>query len=72
MIAVGDHAREEDDMVDIAALKKANAQRWKDMVVDPDLVKTIDKVAQRLVAASAKAQYQSVSNKTGVPWASSR
>lgn len=55
-------------MVDVPALIKANATRWSKMVVDSNLVATIDKVAKRLTAPSAKTQYQSVSAKTGVPW----
>jgi lysozyme family protein len=55
-------------MVDIASLKKTNAARWQAMQVTPALEPVIDKVAQRLVAQSAKARYQDVSKKTSVPW----
>ena len=56
-------------MTDIGALKKANAQRWQNMKVAQSLIPTIDKVAARLVEAKAKTEYQTVSNKTKVPWA---
>ena len=55
-------------MVDIAGLKKANGAGWQAMRVTPGLEPVIDKVAQRLVAQSAKARYQDVSKKTSVPW----
>ena len=42
-------------MVDVVALIKANATRGNKMVVDPNLVATIDKVAKRLTAPGAKA-----------------
>ena len=56
-------------MVDISKLKKENETRWKDMKVDSALANAIDKVAARLVAATAKTRYQTVFNKTQVPWA---
>lgn len=55
-------------MVDIAALKQANASRWQNMQVTEILIPVLDKVADRLVAPAAKAHYQAVSKMTGVPW----
>jgi lysozyme family protein len=55
-------------MVDINQLEAANQQRWQRMKVTPNLIPAVDGVAQRLVAASAKARYQTVSNTTKVPW----
>jgi lysozyme family protein len=55
-------------MTDVAALKKANLQRWQNMKVTQSLIPTLDKVAARLVAAIAKPRYQTVATKTGVPW----
>ena len=55
-------------MVDIVQLKKDNLARWKKMKPDSDLVGTFDKVARRLIAATAKSRYQTVSSKTNVPW----
>jgi len=55
-------------MTNIAALKQHNADRWKAMHVWPALIHTLDAVASRLVAATAKARYEQVSNATLVPW----
>lgn len=55
-------------MPDMTALKAANAQRWRAMNVDANLLSVVDKVAERLVAAAAKSQYAAVSAATGVPW----
>lgn len=49
-------------MADLQALIRANARRW----VDAKLTRDFKSVAARLKAT--KARYQSVSNKTGVPW----
>ena len=51
-------------MVDLSALKQANARRWADakLTRGPEFVP----VAKRLVAA--KARYQAVEHATGVPW----
>ena len=51
-------------MADLAALKQANAKRWANakLTRGPEFVL----VAKRLVAA--KARYQAVEAKTGVPW----
>lgn len=54
-------------MVDLSKLKAANAARWQGASVLPGLIHLIDGVAHRLVAA--KARYQAVEAKTGVPWA---
>ncbi len=55
-------------MADIGQLKKANAQRWSKMKVTPSLMAALDSAANRLIAPTAKSQYQAVSAKTGVPW----
>jgi lysozyme family protein len=55
-------------MINIALLKKANANRWQDMRVTTSLVPVMDKTSRRLVDPDAKARYVPVSDKTGVPW----
>jgi lysozyme family protein len=54
--------------VNIGQLKKDNQARWLNVKPDVSLAPIINKVAARLVAAAAKAQYVSVSGKTKVPW----
>ncbi len=54
-------------MVDLVKLKAANLARWNAASVIPSLIPTVDAVSHRLVAA--KARYQVVEAKTGVPWA---
>jgi lysozyme family protein len=56
------------EMINIAELKKANADRWRDMDVTAGLVPVIDKTSSRLVDPDAKARYVAVSEKTHVPW----
>lgn len=51
-------------MVDTAPLKAANAKRWADAKVTRD----VTAIARRLVAPGAKARYQAVAGRTGVPW----
>jgi lysozyme family protein len=51
-------------MPDLAALKAANTARW----AKAKLTRNFTTVAKRLVAPEAKARYQAVSAKTGVPW----
>lgn len=51
--------------VDLVALRAANERRW----ANARLTRNFTTIARRLVAPSAKARYQSVSAKTGVPWA---
>lgn len=51
-------------MVDLVALRLANAKRWT--VAKP--TRSFTSVATRLVAPGAKQRYRSVSEKTGVPW----
>ena len=51
-------------MTNIAALKIANARRWQEMKVRPELVATIDRVAARLSAPDAKAHYAALSQVT--------
>ncbi|WP_375764242.1 hypothetical protein ACE10X_13245 [Bradyrhizobium sp. Pha-3] len=51
-------------MTDLNALKAANAARW----AKAKLTRNFTGVAKRLVAPEAKARYQIVSVKTGVPW----
>jgi len=55
-------------MIDMHALKAANAIRWHVMHVHSDLLTTIDRVSSHLIAPTAKARYEVVSAKTGVPW----
>jgi lysozyme family protein len=52
-------------MTDLVALKAANARRW----ANARLTRVFSPVAKHLVAPEAKARYQAVSAKTGVPWA---
>lgn len=52
-------------MTDIQALIAANSKRWSNV----KLTRNFDAVARRLVSLNAKARYQNVSDKTGVPWA---
>ncbi|WKA31614.1 hypothetical protein [Bradyrhizobium roseum] len=52
-------------MTDLNALTRANAKRW----ADARLTRNFTAVARRLVAPAAKARYQAVAVKTGVPWA---
>lgn len=51
-------------MVDLVALKAANARRWADAKLTRDLTP----IAKRLVEPTAKARYQEVETKTDVPW----
>ncbi len=51
-------------MVDLVALQAANARRW----ASAKLTRDFAAVARHLVAPGAKAKYQKVSAKTGVPW----
>jgi lysozyme family protein len=52
-------------MTDLNALARANAQRW----ANAKLMRDFSSVAGHLVSPFAKARYQAVSAKTGVPWA---
>lgn len=52
----------------IEVLKEQNAARWKEMRVLNELIYTIDNVAHRLCAESAKNRYLAVQQKTKVPW----
>lgn len=54
-------------MTDLAKLRAANAARWASMRVTRDPA-GIEAVARRLSTANAKARYQAVEAKTGVPW----
>lgn len=51
-------------MIDLAALKAANAKRWANAKLTTNPVIT----ARRLVAPAAKKRYLHVAAKTGVPW----
>lgn len=53
-------------MTDLHQLTLANGRRWAARHVHPELAATIHRAAGRLVAA--KARYQVVEAKTGVPW----
>jgi lysozyme family protein len=52
-------------MTDLNALTAANAKRW----ANAKLTRNFASVARYLTAPNAKARYQAVSAKTGVPWA---
>ena len=52
-------------MTDLEVLAAANARRWAEARLDRDF----SVIAKRLIAPTAKSQYQAVSAKTGVPWA---
>jgi lysozyme family protein len=51
-------------MTDLAALRNANAARYN----NAKLTRNFASVARRLVAPDARARYQAVSARTGVPW----
>ena len=51
-------------MTDLNALTAANTKRW----TNAKLTRNFTPVARHLVAPDAKARYQAVSAKTGVPW----
>ena len=53
-------------MIDLNALKTANAIRWANANIIPSLVSMVHGVAGRL--CSAKSRYQIVEAKTNVPW----
>lgn len=53
-------------MTDLAALSAANLNRWRGMKVTSELIPTLDRVAERLIAA--RPRYENVSKATGVPW----
>lgn len=55
-------------MTNLASLKAANAHRWVNMHTDPALSVTLDAVAGRLIAPTAKGRYLDVSGTTSVPW----
>lgn len=55
-------------MVNIFALKSANATRWQAMHVNVAMSTALDAVAARLVDPDAKQRYQTVSGETSVPW----
>lgn len=55
-------------MTSIPELKKANANRWRDMRITPSFVPVLDKTSSRLVDPDAKARYVTVSQETSVPW----
>jgi lysozyme family protein len=51
-------------MTDLAALRRANAQRW----ASAKLTRNFSSIAKRLVAPDVQSRYQAVSARTGVPW----
>jgi lysozyme family protein len=51
-------------MTDLAALKGANAERW----AKARLTRNFTSVARTLVEPHAKARYQAVEKRTGIPW----
>jgi lysozyme family protein len=52
-------------MTDLVALKAANTKRW----ANAKLTRNFSSVARHLVTPDARARYQAVAAKTGVPWA---
>jgi lysozyme family protein len=54
--------------VDITKLKATEAHRWVLMHIKPEHLAEVLEVARRLVAPAAKARYQALSTRTGVPW----
>ena len=52
-------------MADIAALRAANEKRW----ANARLTRSFTSIGRQLVSLRAKAKYQAVSARTGVPWA---
>src|SRR5438046_131278 len=52
-------------MTDLNALKAANAKRWAHV----RLTRDFSSIAKHLVAPDARARYQAVAARTGVPWA---
>lgn len=53
-------------MVDMAALKAANAKRWQACQITSSLIPTLDAIARSLV--DTKPRYVSVELQTDVPW----
>lgn len=45
-----------------------NQHRWDKCIVNPDKIAAFKQVGDRLSASTAKARYQTVEKKTGVPW----
>jgi lysozyme family protein len=54
-------------MVDLVKLKSANQARWDACHILPEWLRILDTVSHNMV--NAKARYQVVEAKTGVPWA---
>jgi lysozyme family protein len=52
---------------DLARLKAANLARWNACHILPEWLRILDSVSHHLV--NAKARYQAVETRTGVPWA---
>lgn len=52
-------------MTDLVALKAANEKRW----ANAKLTRDFSAIAKHLIATEAKARYQAVAARTGVPWA---
>jgi lysozyme family protein len=52
-------------MTDLNALIAANAKRW----ANAKLTRNFTSIARHLVAPAARARYQTVASKSGVPWA---
>jgi len=51
-------------MTDLVALKTANEKRW----ANAKLTRDFSAIAKHLIATDAKARYEAVAAKTGVPW----
>ena len=56
------------DLTDLSELKEKNAERWQHMTINHANLSLFQHVAASLCTSSAKTRYETVSNKTGVPW----
>ena len=54
--------------MNITELKEANAKRWGEIAITPNLEGKLNEVAERLVANTAKTTYLVVAQRTTVPW----
>ena len=55
-------------MISVPQLITLNEQRWAKCIILPSRLAQVEATAKRLVATSAKTQYDSISQATGVPW----
>lgn len=54
--------------IDLAKQKTVETARWQNAAVWKSRIPELDAIAKKLVAPGAKARYQFVESKTGVPW----